>query len=38
VYEEEKDESFIKTFGRGRRRTNLDESVVRNSLESKMKW
>jgi hypothetical protein len=34
VHEEEEDESFE----RERRRTNLDKDVVRNSLESKMKW
>jgi hypothetical protein len=32
VHEEEKDESFVKAFRRGRRKTNSDESVVRDSI------
>jgi hypothetical protein len=34
MYKEKEGESF----GRERRRTNSDESIVRNSLESKMEW
>jgi hypothetical protein len=32
MHEEEKDESFVKTFERGRKRTDSNKSVVRGSI------
>jgi hypothetical protein len=38
MHKEEEDGSFVKSFERGRRRTNSDKNVVRNSLENKIEW